>query len=320
MSKNKLFRIGIDIGGTTAKGAVVDEHGSILERDFFQTKDADIETIFEKLTALILKLTSTVGKQNIAGIGIGSPGKINSKLGIIEYATNLPFKNVEMCKHIKETTGFEARITNDGNAAALGESTYGAGKNYANSITITTGTGLGAGVIIDNKIFEGPTIGTELGHIVIDVNGELCNCREGRRGCLEQYTSATALKRETIKAMVENPGSAMWKHCDGDIDKVAPSLAIECAKMGDETAIIVVNNYLRNLGIGMANIANSFGPEAFIMAGGFPTHCSHLTESLEDIISKQIYADAKIKVRLAMLGEDAGIIGAACQFNLKLKI
>ena len=202
------------------------------------------------------------------------------------------------------------KIANDANVAALGESKFGCSKEYNNTVILTLGTGVGGGAVINGKLFEGNcSAGTEFGHSVIVANGEQCTC--GRKGCLEAYTSATALIRDTKRAMINNRDSKMWEI--SDIEKVTGKTAFDYAN-DDESAKGVVDNYLEKLGIGITNIANVFRPEAIILGGGVCAQGDNLVKPLQAYLNEQIFAGTKgpqVKILTATLGNKAGILGAA---------
>ena len=171
----------------------------------------------------------------IAGIGIGSPGTLDVDNGIVNYANNLGWNDLPVAKIMQEALPYPVRLTNDANAAALGEAKFGAGKMYETVIMLTLGTGVGGGIIINGKLYEGNQgKGGELGHVVVQVDGEPCSC--GRKGCFEAYSSATALIRETKKAMLKNKRSLMWK-ISPEIELVGGKVVFEGAAQGDKSAI-----------------------------------------------------------------------------------
>ena len=196
--------------------------------------------------------------------------------------------------------------------AALGETMFGAGRGYENAVMITLGTGVGGGLILNGRLFEGnESKGAELGHMVIEAGGEPCNC--GRRGCIEAYASATALIRETKKAMRAHPESAMWKFSP-DIEAVDGRTSFECAKAGDAAAAEVVDKYLYYLSEAMLNFCNIFRPQVIILGGGVCAQGQYLTDRLTAIMEKEHYGYSgapKVAIAIATLGNDAGLIGAA---------
>lgn len=296
--------IGIDVGGTAIKGAVIDENGKLYGEDSISTvRGKEIVVAIETLCNRL------IGKnKNVEGIGIGCAGVINSADGVVVQANNLSLFDFPMVKLLRERINLPVKITNDANAAALGEAKFGAGKNYKNSILITLGTGVGGGIVIDGKLFEGnKSAGAEIGHMVIKSGGEQCSC--GRRGCFEAYSSATALKKRTKWAMEEDAGSAMWRKYTSET--VTGRTAFEFADC-DTSARQVVDRYIKFLACGIINLANVFRPEIIMLGGGVSNEGEKLTAPLQKILDKELFAPdyAPVKVATATLSL-AGAYGAA---------
>ncbi len=312
-----MLSIGIDIGGMSIKIGLVDENGKIV--DIAREKIADS---FEKVLAGIEKqIDFLLSKNNITidkvkGIGIGCPGML-SKDGIVEVFPNLGWKNAPLVPLLKERYKTEVRISNDANVATLAEVYYGVAKDYNDVVMFTLGTGVGGGVVIDKKLFEGgDKKGTELGHTTLILGGAPCKC--GRRGCLESYVSATALIRQTKAAMNKDPKSKMWDFVDGDIEKVDGRTAFECSKTGDKTAIKVIDKFVAYLSDGIMNMLNIFRPQAFIIGGGISGQGDYLIDKVKKYCKKYHYGyenAPKAEIFAAKLGNDAGIIGAAALLN-----
>ena len=205
-------------------------------------------------------------------------------------------------------------LENDANCAALAESMFGAAKGYKNSITLTLGTGIGGGIIINNKIYKGSNCaGGELGHMSINMDGNSCNC--GRRGCFETYASATALKQQAIDAVKNDKDTIMYKVVNGDINRIEARLVFNCAKQNDKLAVRVVDKYVTYLSFGIENLINILQPDVIVIGGGISNAGEYLLEKINDLI-KDSYEmardlDKRTKIELAKLGNDAGIIGAA---------
>ena len=312
-----MIAIGIDIGGMSIKGAAVDSNGRVYEKfsmPFIKGEPGE-ETI-RKLAETVKEYIAANGLENkIAGIGLGSPGTLDIKNGIVNYANNLGWGNLHVADIFHEILPYPVRLTNDANAASLGEAKFGAGKSYENIIMLTLGTGVGGGIIINGKLYEGNEgKGAELGHSVIVVDGEQCTC--GRKGCLETYASATALIRETKKAMRLNRRSLMWKVCP-DIDLVGGKVPFEAAKQGDKIAIDVLDNYIKYLGEGILNFCNIFRPNVVVMSGGVANAGDYLFDRVNKYIKDRNYGykmTPEVKVVPAELGYDSGKIGAAALF------
>ena len=312
-----MIAIGIDIGGMSIKGAAVDSNGRVYEKfsmPFIKGEPGE-ETI-RKLAEIVKEYIAANGLENkIVGIGLGSPGTLDIKNGIVNYANNLGWENLHVADIFHEILPYPVRLTNDANAASLGEAKYGAGKSYDSIIMLTLGTGVGGGIIINGKLYEGNEgKGAELGHSVIVVDGEQCTC--GRKGCLETYASATALIRETKKAMHSNRRSLMWKVCP-DIDLVGGKVPFEAAKQGDKAAIDVLDNYIKYLGEGILNFCNIFRPNVIVLSGGIANAGDYLFDRVNKYIKDRNYGykmTPEVKVVPAELGYDSGKIGAAALF------
>ncbi|MBO4251406.1 MAG: ROK family protein [Clostridia bacterium] len=308
-----MYAIGIDIGGMSIKAGLVKD-GKMVDcnrKTTAPTSDLAIEGIVEQINELLVKNSLSI--KDIRGIGLGAPGLVSSESGVVEYCPNINWNKVPVVDILRKKFDTEIKLSNDANVAALGEARFGAGAKFNSSIMLTLGTGVGSGIIIDGKLFEGgESKGSELGHMVIKVGGEKCGC--GRRGCLESYASATALIRITKNAMSEDEKSAMWQFVGGDIDKVDGRTAFECAKSGDGTANKVVDEYVSYLAEGIMNLANIFRPETFILGGGVSAQGKYLTDKLKAYCEKYEYGykyAPKSDIVTATLGNDAGIIGAA---------
>lgn len=200
--------------------------------------------------------------QDCVSVGIGSPGYCRAAEGLVVYANNLGWKNVPLCDELRQELGVPVRLSNDANCAALGEVIAGAAKGAKSAIMITLGTGVGGGVILNGKIYEGDIgPGTEMGHTTLILGGEPCTC--GQRGCLEAYASATGLLRQRHRAELAHPETTMKRF--NPADGSAPFI---CAAEGDETAKAVVKQYITYVGAGIVNFVNIFAPEVVLIGGG----------------------------------------------------
>ena len=305
--------IGIDIGGTTIKGAIINHNGDILSEASIDTAaKGDGDDLRNKVVTLVNEMVMGYGgfKSSFSGVGIGCPGLIDSKRGTIVFSGNLGLNYYPLGSDVSESLGMPVKITNDANAAALGEAKFGAGKKYTDSILITLGTGVGGGIVVDGKLFEGGnSAGTEIGHMVIVENGEPCNC--GRKGCFEAYASATALINQTRNAMSENRNSLIWNTYN--LETVTGKTAFDYAET-DITAKVVVDKYINHLACGIINLANIFRPQVVMLGGGIANQKENLTQPLQKILDKEIFAGslyAPVKVVTASLGNRAGVYGAA---------
>ena len=309
-----MLAIGIDIGGMSIKGAAVDSNGRVYDKFSMPfVKGEPGEVTIRKLADIVKEYIASHNLENkVAGIGIGSPGTLDVKRGIVNYANNLGWNELHVADIMHEVLPYPVRLTNDANAASLGEAKFGAGKSYETIIMLTLGTGVGGGIIINGKLFEGNEgKGGELGHTVIEVDGEPCSC--GRKGCLEAYASATALIRETKKAMISNKRSLMWK-ISPEIELVGGRVAFEAAAKGDKCAIKVLDNYIKYLGEGILNFCNIFRPNVIILSGGIANVGQYLIDRVNTYLEEHNYGyqnTPPVPVVLGKLGYDSGIIGAA---------
>ena len=307
----KNLQIGIDLGGTFIKGGIISDSGEMLVKGEIPTEvdkgEQQVAQNISNLCEMLIK-DAKVLKEQIKGIGIGAPGMIDSKSGVVIFANNLGFNYTPLADLVKNKTSLPVKITNDANAAALGEATFGAGKKFSSSIFVTLGTGVGGGIVIDNKLFEGTkSAGAEIGHMVICAGGEPCTC--GLKGCFEAYSSATALIRDTKRAMMANKDSLMW---EVGIDNVNGKTPFDYADK-DQSAKAVVDNYIKMLSLGLINLANIFRPEALIIGGGVSRQPG-IDKPLYELVNAQKYAGTKgpeVKVLIASLKNDAGTFGAA---------
>ncbi|MCH5157925.1 MAG: ROK family protein [Clostridiales bacterium] len=308
-----MYCVGVDIGGMSIKIGVVDSNGKLIKKDRVVTDIAGgPHKIISDIGKLILSLVDPYDN-DFAGVGIGCPGAINSSAGVVDRAFNLNWYKVPLAEELMRMVNRRTLVSNDANCAALGETMFGVGRTYTDTIFLTLGTGVGGGIVLGGKLYEGNEgKGAEMGHTVLVVDGEQCSC--GRKGCLEAYCSATALIRDTQKAMEKDKSSKMWEYAEGSLDKVSGKTAFECSKLGDKSAIKVVDRYIKYLGEGMLNFANIFRPQAIILGGGICAQGDYLIYKLKDYCKDRNYGFAdtpRFDILAAQLGNDAGIIGAA---------
>lgn len=313
-----MYRLGIDLGGTNIVAGVVDENYKIVAKASCKTAvprpESEIcDSMAEVAKKAVAKAKITM--EDIDSIGIGVPGAVNPKTGVIEYSANLFFHNWEVVEMMQERLNIKVKIENDANAAALGEYLAGSAKGARNAVAITLGTGVGGGIIINGKIYSGSNFaGAELGHMVIVKDGKECAC--GRRGCWETYASATGLinltKQKILSEKLEF--SYMLKLCDGDINKVDGRTAFDAMRDGDPTAKAVVDEYISYLSCGLVNIINIFQPDVLCIGGGISNEGENLLGPVRAYVERERYTkhnDKQTIVCTCTLGNDAGIIGAA---------
>ena len=293
-----MYRLGIDLGGTNIVAGLCDENYKIVAKASCKTNVPRPESdICDSMAEVAKKACEKAGvsMDEVESIGIGVPGAVNPKTGVIEYSANLHFHNWEVSKMMNERLGKKVLIENDANAAALGEYLAGSAKGAKNAVAITLGTGVGGGIIINGKIYSGSNFaGAELGHMVIVKDGKECGC--GRKGCWEAYSSATGLinlTKEKILSEKLDYSFMLNKICGGDINKVNGKTAFDA---------------------GLVNIINIFQPDVLCIGGGISNQGENLLRPLRKIIEEERYTkhnDKQTQLCTCTLGNDAGIIGAA---------
>lgn len=317
------YTIGVDLGGTNIAVGIVNENYEIVKKGSVPTlAQRGPEPIVHDMAELCKKLLAEceIAMDDVTGAGIACPGTVNPATGIVEYANNIKFSDFPLVALFSKEMDMPAenvKIGNDANLAALGEAVAGAAKGASSSVMITLGTGVGGGVILDGKMLMGCAFGgAELGHTVIELNGRQCSC--GRKGCFEAYCSATALVKLTKEKFEATSGTLMHEMCENDINRVGGKTAFAAMKKGDKAGAEVVDAYISYLACGVANLINIFQPEVFTIGGGVSGEGDNLLVPLKEKVSEQIYSKDKIlktDLRIATLGNDAGIIGAAAFAN-----
>lgn len=311
-----MYRIGVDLGGTNIVAGVVDDDYNILSKASVKTNaPREAGLIMDDITKVVFEAlkASEIPLGEIVSVGVGTPGTVNKGNGLIEFANNLEFNKVPAKQMLEERIGKTVYLENDANAAALGEAVAGAGRGTKDFIAITLGTGVGGGVVIDGKLIVGMNYAAgELGHHVIVYDGVPCNC--GRRGCWESYASATALVRQTKDAMHKNQDSKMWDIVNNNIDAVNGLTSFDAMRAGDAAAKSVVDQYIAYVACGIINLVNALQPDMICVGGGIGREGEFLLEPLRRILERErysIYAEKQTRLCSAVLGNDAGIIGAA---------
>ena len=312
-----MYKIGIDLGGTNIAVGIVDKENNIVIKDSVPTHaERNPDEIVKDMALLCARMCKDkdIDHSQIESVGIASPGSVDPENGVIVYANNINMIEYPIAEKFRSFFKLEkVFVENDANCAALGEFMAGCGKGTNDFVMITLGTGVGGGIIIDGKIYSGFNhVGGELGHIVIEHNGWQCTC--GRKGCWETYSSATGLIRMTKERMIADKNSEMWKICEGDISRVDGKTSFKAASMGDKSAREVCAEYIDYLACGIVNIINTFQPEIVCIGGGVSHEGPGLLEPLTELTDRFQYGNGGNKrgeVRLAELGNDAGIIGAA---------
>ncbi|MBE6754496.1 MAG: ROK family protein [Ruminococcaceae bacterium] len=310
-----MLYLGIDCGGSNIAAAIVDESMNIVGRGKVKfAPGRSAECFCDDIAAAARMAADDAGVQlsDCAYCGLGCPGVVNSGSGMLEYSANLGIENLSLGAEMERRLGLSIYIANDANCAALGEVKAGAAKGADSALVVTLGTGIGGGIVIGGRIYAGVNgIAGEIGHMVIFPGGEECSC--GRRGCWEAYASATALKRQTRRAMEAAPDSLMWKYAPS-LDKVSGKTPFVAQRAGDATAALVVDSYINYLALGLVNVINILQPEVVCIGGGVSNEGDPLLLPLRERVESMRFVRGNLRhprIELATLWGDAGLIGAA---------
>lgn len=304
-----MYLFGIDLGGTTVKLGLFDEKGTILDKWEIPTrKENNGSLILQDIAdAILAKMEErSIDKKDVIGAGMGVPGPVDAK-GIVHKCVNLGWGEMNVADDLSAKLGFPVKAGNDANVAALGELWQGGGKGYRNMVAVTLGTGVGGGVIIEGQMIAGATgAAGEIGHIhVEDEETEVCGC--GKKGCLEQYASATGIVRLAKRRLAKDDRPSILRE-----NEVGGKAVWDAVKSGDELAIEVAEQFGEYLGKGLASIADVVNPEVFVIGGGVSKAGEVLLPYIEKNFHKYVFhACDGAKCVLATLGNDAGIVGAA---------
>lgn len=304
---------GIDIGGTNTVIGIVNRNGDILAESTISTRcNATFDVFVKNLTGTIEQLLMELGHEHrLLGVGVGSPnGSYN--LGAIVDAPNLEWKGIlPLCKQITLLTGVPSVVTNDANAAALGELLFGAAKGMKNFVVITLGTGLGSGIVVDGKLVVGHDgFAGEFGHVVAKVNGRQCGC--GKKGCLETYASATGIRRTAFKMIADSNQPSMLRNVT--YDKLTAKMITEAAKTGDPLARAAFEYTGLILGTRLADLVATINPEAIFFFGGLANAGDLLMDPVRRYMEEYMFPVFKGKVKLLISGlqdKNAAVLGAA---------
>lgn len=298
------YAIGIDLGGTKTAVGLVNENGDVISREIFSTKDPNttVGEMMKSIDSMIFEMGE------IKGIGIGSPGPIDSKKGIVVCPPNLPlWRDIPLADILKDKYEVDVFLNNDANVAALGEWLFGAGRGVNNFIYITVSTGIGGGAILNGRFYEGENANAlEVGHATIDYRGPRCGC--GNYGCFEAMASGTALARFAKEAVAKNADSVLTGY-----ENIRAEDVFDAVRKGDALAIKLVDDEALYLGIGLTNVINSFNPGMVAIGGGVSKAWDMYYDRMMQVIRERALPTNYEAVRIvrAKLGGDIGIIGAA---------
>lgn len=303
------YVIGIDLGGTKISGAVADFDGNIVSQYTIPTKaEEGEEAVLQRIILVIEKVIeeSKVAKDKIVTIGIGSPGPLDAKEGKIITTPNLPFRNFNLVKPLKDKFNIPVYLDNDANVAAMGEYIFGAGKGTSNMIFVTVSTGIGGGAILNGKIYRGNTSNAlEIGHMTLEKDGPRCNC--GNYGCAEALASGTAIGRLAKEEITKGVKTSLTTY-----ENVTSYEVFKEAEKGDAVAKAVLDKALNYLGICIANIIASFDPEMVIIGGGVSKGGDIVFKKVQEVVNKRCFKSMaeSTKIVPAGLGTNAGLMGA----------
>ena len=313
-----MIYFGVDIGGTGIKVGAVSREGKILHMESAPTQaQLGYEVLAKDIAGLINKIMkeNNIELCDVAAIGMGCPGSIDDRNGVVIYANNLNMTNAPLCDELKKYIDKPIYIGNDANCAALGEYFALNDSSVEHMIAITLGTGVGGGLILNKKIFTGFNgVAGELGHSTLIMDGEQCSC--GRKGCWEAYASVTALNRDALRAALSAPDSLLAKEIEANDGKPNGKIIFGCANSGDETALAVVDRYAKYVAQGIVDLINIFQPQYIVIGGGVSAQGDVLLSPIKKYVGEATYGGDLVKtaeIRIAKLGNDAGIIGAALQ-------
>ncbi len=308
----KKIAIGFDIGGTNLRGALIREDGHIIKRqNILSEADKGIDSVVTNLANLIQK---TIKGEKIVGVGIGIPGIIDSQKGVLTQAPNIcnvdnyPLRQVLIEKIGESMPVF---IENDANCAAIGEWWTGAGKHVKSLITLTLGTGVGGGIILNGELWNGADgMAGEIGHITIYPDGAKCNC--GNSGCLESYASAGAIRRMVKQGLEKNLETIIREKVKNTSKERIPEIVMEAAMEGDKFALCIWDEVGKALGVAIANLVNLLNVEMVIIGGGLSNAWElFIDRAKKEAVKRGLRAPiTRVKIVKTVLGDDAGILGA----------
>jgi glucokinase len=308
--------LGIDIGGTKILTAVVNSRGEILSSDeratpVTKSREVVIQSIVDSADCVLKQSSGAIS--DISAVGIGAAGISNPEAGVLFTSPNLPaLRNVLLRDILQERLGKRTFLTNDANAAALGEFYFGAGRGVRNFIYITISTGIGGGIIIDGKIYAGAIgVAGEVGHMTIDDNGPVCSC--GNRGCWEALASGTALAREARQRVMEGVKTSILECAQGDAATITAQVVHRAAEQGDSLAKELIARTGYYVGVGLGNLINIFNPELIVIGGGLSNIGDMLLKPAFEVAGERAFKEAYQSVRFASaeLAGNSGVLGAA---------
>ena len=313
---SKDYVIGIDLGGTKIYTAVVDLEGNIISEETVATNAAEGEqAVLNRILGTVETALKNVDISNVKAIGIGSPGPLDVKNGIIVNSANLPFKNFNIVQPLKEKYNLPTFLDNDANVATLGEFMFGAGKGTENMVFVTASTGIGGGAVLNGKLYRGNTANAlEIGHMTVMVDGPRCGC--GNAGCAEALGSGTAIMKRGRDAASSNANTTLKNYAE-----VTSKEVFEEAAKGDRVSKEIIDTALSYLGIAVANIVNIFDPEKVVVGGGVTNGGQIVFDKIQQEVDNRCLKaiSENCVIEKAVLGGKAGVLGAAALAIMEVK-
>jgi glucokinase len=309
--------VAVDLGGTKiALGIISDEYRVLAKEHHLTLAEEGVDSVIKRIISAIKQVINSrdMALSQLGGVSLAAAGAIDSQRGIITLSPNLPgWHDVPLGDIISERLGVRTWLINDANAAALGEHQFGAGSGVDNLIYLTIGTGIGGAIIIDGKLYTGACGSAgEIGHMTIVIDGPRCEC--GNIGCLETLASGKAVAREAIERISSGERSSLTEITGGKIESVTAKDVAMAAQRGDPLAEDTINNAAVYLGVGMANLVNIFNPEMIVVGGGMANIGDRLLNPARQVVRERAFPVSAEAVRIvaAELGDNAGLLGAAC--------
>ena len=304
--------IGVDVGGTKIAGGVVDEAGAIIARTRRDTPSTDPSAIVDNIVSVVQELRRG---RSVDAVGVGSAGFVDAARSTVLFAPNLAWRDVAVRDQVVAATELPVVVENDANAAAWGEFRFGAAEDVDDMICVTVGTGIGGGLVLNGAVYRGAHgVGAELGHLRVVPNGHMCGC--GNRGCLEQYASGSALVREARALASAGTvfAARLLELAGGDPEKITGPMITDAARDGDGASRELLTDLGRWLGEGLASFAAILDPAVFVIGGGVSAAGDLLLAPATDAFRRNLTGRGyrpEAEIRVATLGNDAGIVGAA---------
>jgi glucokinase len=315
------FVLGIDIGGTNlVVGSVAEDGSTVVATASEPTQsEAGATDVLDRLVSLAERAIAATRREapgaDILGIGVGAPGPLDTKRGIVLLTPNLGWVNMPLRQIIHDRLGLPAALDNDANCAVLGEWWVGAARGARHAIGITIGTGIGGGLILDGRLYHGASdVAGEIGHTTIDTEGRRCKC--GNYGCLEAYASGPNIALRAVEELQAGAESRLRALVNDDLSQITAQTVYQAAADGDELALEVVNDTAKFLGVGIGNLLNVFNPEVVVVCGGVTLAGAHLFEPLRREVARRAFKPAVAACRIVPgeLAGTAGVYGAAKVF------